>query len=554
MNVQVGLSEAAGRFGRRLRGAAGPIGIAFVGLLALVLLYLMVRQGLLQRIVGHHAFVDNAVTECHTQDCLRAALDHFALQVLVGVGLVTLVVLVYARKCPWTAAATALAAFLLLYGKVVPLWDPRSVGLAYAQYAQYLTLDPRLTNHDLVGYRWLSPWLAHALGFNTRAGWLVFLLAAFLAGTVRLYAAIMERTSDRAWAALFALVPAVTTVGWYSVYLPGYPDWALFAFVIMAVFATSVPEALLWGTLALWTHERSLSCLVVLPLLRLALFPHLRRRSAVILGAGLLLSVLVYFLTRSALSPLLGRSLSFYWSELQHPSIYGSSVPLSVGFVCQAALEGFKGFALWLPFLIALAILKMGHAGRAAQVGALALVLSVVLVLGQVLIAVDTVRLMDLLIVPLLVAAVLAYPREPRHQRALLLGSVLAVAVSLLAPITYLSQNWNFRVATRSAELSFIPWARPYAHSLVATTGPAPERPVTLHWRTPAILDRQFVELELLHSQPPARTATEVPVPYDGVSTLTVRLPPGSHYQWCVSTLRDGAWRTSDWSQLYLPE
>jgi hypothetical protein len=437
MNAQVGLSEAAGRFGRRLRGAAGPVGIALLGLLGLVLLYLMVRQGLLQRIVGHHAFLDNVVTGCRTQDCLRAALDKLALQVLVGMGLVALVVLVYARKCPWTAVATALAAFLLLYGKVVPSWDPRSAGLAYAQYAQYLTLDPRLTDYDLVGYRWLSPWLAHALGFNTRAGWLVFLLAAFLAGTVRLYAAIMERTSDRAWAALFALLPAVTTVGWYSVYLPGYPDWALFAFVIFAIFATSVPEALLWGTLALWTHERSLSCLLVLPLLRLALFPLPRRRSTITLGAGLLVSVLVYFLARSALGPLLGRSISFYWSELHHPSVYGSSVPLTAGFVLQTFVEASKGFALWLPLLVALAIAKMWCAGRPAQLGVLALVLNIVLVLGQVLIAVDTVRLMDLLIVPLLVAAVLAYPREPRHQRALLLGGVLAVAINLLAPITY---------------------------------------------------------------------------------------------------------------------
>jgi hypothetical protein len=109
-------------------------------------------------------------------------------------------------------------------------------------------------------------------------------------------------------------------------------------------------------------------------------------------------------------------------------------------------------------------------------------------------------------------------------------------------------------VATRSAELQVIPWARPYAHALVATIGPAPERPVTLHWGTPAVLDRQFVELEKLHAEAPARMATEVPVSSDRASTVTIRLPPGSHYQWRVITLRDGVQHTSDWSQLYLPE
>jgi hypothetical protein len=109
-------------------------------------------------------------------------------------------------------------------------------------------------------------------------------------------------------------------------------------------------------------------------------------------------------------------------------------------------------------------------------------------------------------------------------------------------------------VPTRLAELPIIPWARPFARSLVASTGPAPESSVTLQWATPALIDRQFVELEKKHTKPPSRMSTEIPVPAGRSSTLALRLPPGPDYQWRVITLREGVRRTSDWSQLYRPE
>lgn len=554
MNAQVGLPAAAGRFRRRLNSTAGRVGLALSALSVTVLGYLMVHGSLLAWIDGHHAFLDNVVTGCQAADCRLAALDRLAFQILTGAVLVALCVWVYARKWPVPAIATALTTLLLVLGKVAPSWDPRSAGLAYAHYAQHLSLDTRLVDYDLVGHRWLAPWLAHALGFGTRAGWLIFLLVAFLAGIIRLYGAIMKRTDDRAWACLCALVPAVTTVGWYSVYLPGYPDWALFAFVIFAVFAATVPEALIWATLALWTHERSLACLVVLPLLRLALFPESRKRNTIILAAGLAASILIYFLARSALGPLRGPSLSFYWQELHRPSVYGHSVPLSLGFVLKCAVEAFKGFAVLLLPLLALASAKLWRQERAAKLAAPALILGVVLVLAQVVVAVDTVRLMDLLIVPLLAAAALAYPQKPRQRRIFLLTGLLAVAFNLLSPITYLSQNWNFSVATHSAELPLVPWARSYPRSLSASEGPPPGRPLTLQWRTPASTHRQFIEIEKHHTAPPSRMTTEVPGPTGSSSTFTLQLPPGPHYQWRVISVSRGVRHATDWSQLYRRE
>jgi hypothetical protein len=130
---------------------------------------------------------------------------------------------------------------------------------------------------------------------------------------------------------------------------------------------------------------------------------------------------------------------------------------------------------------------------------------------------------------------------------------VIAAAINLLAPITYLSQNWNFSVATRSTELPLVPWARLYARSLTAIEGPAPTRSVTLQWDTPPQVDRQFVELERMHT-PPARISTEVPTSVGTSSLLPLHLPPGHHYQWRVITLHAGLRRTTDWSQLYLRE
>lgn len=352
-----------------------------------------------------------------------------AILALLAVFLATLVV---ARRAAVGASIAALVAALALFAKVRPS-PVRGNGFAldFVQHATDLTpLDGRFT-----AYRWLGPWLSYHLGFKGCLGWYLFLLAAYFVGTIWIYAAVKSRTRDPVWAVLLALVPALSTTGWYGVYDPGYSDWLLFMALIGALFARRNWQSLQLACFALWIHERGIFVAPCLVIFRMLLFPDRPRREWIRYAGGILVGAAFYFSARRLGAHPTQAGVGFYLSQLGHGSYFHLDQPLTAKLLFSSAVEDYK--ALWFIPIVFLATSKR-------------LILATFpFIAAQVLVAIDTVRLLDLLVFPMLVCALVLYEQFPARRNLLKATLIAALVVNFLTPIHYLSQNWSFRADTR---------------------------------------------------------------------------------------------------------
>ncbi|MFC1707073.1 hypothetical protein ACFL59_09675 [Planctomycetota bacterium] len=333
------------------------------------------------------------------------------------------------------------AATLSLYLKIDPYPVPRHHGELYAAYASGLG-----ELHEVVALRWLSPWIAHHLGVASEFSWMVFLYLSFLSTVVIFYGATLRVTKDQVYAFLVALTPAVTTAGWYGVYCPGYPDWFVLAMLSASLFVRSRLLACAFAALALWSHERSLFLLALAPVLRMLWFEE--RSAAWLRSEYLTLAavVIAYFALRThsvAVTPKC--TVGFYGEELVNRLRHGHGLP-TLAVIGGVLLHAYK--AVLVPFAFALWTLarKREELGR---ISALVVLLAFFLTLVQFFVAVDYVRLVDVMVLLIVFALAKAYAELPtaerRWWRGLLLG---ALVVNQLLPVRYIAANVNVEIAS----------------------------------------------------------------------------------------------------------
>jgi hypothetical protein len=343
--------------------------------------------------------------------------------------------------------ATLLAATLAcLWLKITPTWTPEAYGTHYADYATDLgNMDPKLA------YTWFGPWFAHQIGVRSHLGWLVFLYVAFLVGVAALYAAVHRRTNAPWLAAAAALVPVASTSGWFGTYLSGYPEWFLMCVLSLLLLSESLVLYAILGSIAVWTHERSAFALAVLPLLQSFVSP-IRKRRVLMQYAVLLGVVLTFALARGAFVDIENApfNFEFFWKEFRHGSQF-ARIPLTFGHVAEVWWEAYKAYLLVVAACLAL-LIRLGLRGDGLEREqrrhlirfAAAFVASCAVVTAQLLMAVDSTRLIDFLVFPFLFLFVVTHHHLGARQRWLVFALLAAALANELMPVEFIGQHTRF--------------------------------------------------------------------------------------------------------------
>lgn len=341
----------------------------------------------------------------------------------------------------WTVASVNLNL------KVAASYEPRHWGTYYAGFAATLgDLNPRIS------FRWFGPWLAHHLGFDSVGLWLLFLYLCFMVTITLWYCIAFRQTRHVLFSIVVALIPVASTSGWYGMYAAGYPDWLVLAALTASLFARSTVLMLICAVVAAWSHERAFVVLPFLPLLRFWLHRQpVALRTIALQYVGLSAVLVTYFSLRSFLTPVSvpGHAfpLRFYVGELLRGGSRYASQSLDLRHVLWACYEGYK--ALWFVFagsMIAL-VATLRDRNRVALVVVLGMLS--LLVVGQLVIAVDSVRVIDLLLFPLSTAAICCFHYEHAERRWLLGALVTALVINQLLPVWYVGQNMIYAVPSR---------------------------------------------------------------------------------------------------------
>jgi len=448
-----------------------------------------------------------------------------------------------ARRVALGASIAALVSVCCLFGKTYPTAiRANTFAIDYAHHA--VELGP--LRDKFIANRWLPSWIAHWLGFRTTFGWLVFLVATFLVGVVVLYAAIRRRGHDPIGALLLTTIPAVTVTGWYGVSVAGYTDWVLFAVLAGAVFVRSWRVAAILAALSLWVHERALCVIVLLPLLRAILADRVRPRELLSFGSWLVFAAVAYFGLRGSVSEASSGSVAHYVAQLRGNSIFTIDRPLSAALIGEAVLEAYKALLL-VPVLFVIANVLMKPKLSARSVFRWGLLLGFVPILAQVAVAVDTVRLMDLLVLPIVVAAISIYEQWRERRRAVHVFVAACLAATFVTPLHYSSQNWNFHPRGRANVLCAFPWSCDAAMDLRATArceSPTPR--VVFAWISARSFDAQWLDVRLV--------GTDEIHAYDaGLSRSPQRsleLDWSRAREWRVNTRWNGVWHPTEWQRV----
>ena len=352
----------------------------------------------------------------------------------------------FARRHGPALASLRVATLACLWLKIPPTWAPEAYGTHYADYAADLgNMDPKLA------YTWFGPWFAHQLGVRSHLGWLLFLYAAFFVGIAALYTALHRRT-DAPWlAAVGALVPVASTSGWFGTYLSGYPEWFLLGVLSLLLLTDSLVAWAILGSVAVWTHERSGFVLAVLPLLQCFVTPVPKRR-VVLQYAVLLGVVLTFVLARGAFVRIDNPpfTFAFFWKEFRQGSEF-ARIPLTMGHVVEVWWEAYKAYLLvvaaCLAWLLRLLIRSDGlerEQRRSLVRFLVTFVGSCGMVTAQLLMAVDSTRLIDFLVFPFLILFVVTHRHLGPHQRWLVRALAAAALANELLPVEFIGQHTRF--------------------------------------------------------------------------------------------------------------
>jgi len=310
--------------------------------------------------------------------------------------------------------------------KIVPITHPTSRGLVYAAYAKHIVFTEGPT--PLLN-RWLGPSVAHWLGFSSYGGWLLFLLGTFLIGLCFLYISMIKITQNKVFSFVVTLIPIATTTGWFSVYTPGYPDWITFTLLTGALCVRPDRYALILCFAAILVHERAVFVVLTMPFMRALLHEQLSTKKILRNLRAVFIIIAIFFVIN--------------WK-----SLLNGFDPGSYGYYLKVLLFGGRGERIsWEGYL--LYILEAYKAifiasSTFARIGIWIIILSSGLILGQLLVAGDGVRLLDLLIFPIILTMILVYRETPSLRKSLTFAIAIALCINQLLPVTYLSQFWNF--------------------------------------------------------------------------------------------------------------
>lgn len=333
-----------------------------------------------------------------------------------------------------------------LWLKITPTWAPEAYGEHYAEYASGLDrMDPR------IAYNWLAPWLAHHLSARSPMGWLVFLYVCFFVGVLGIYAAVHRQTRDPWFSVAVALLPVASTCAWFGTYLPGYPGWFLLAALALLLFADSLVLWAVLGTLALWAHERAGFALATMPALQSVITGTPLRR--VLQQYGVLAAVLlIYVVGRNAFVAIEQPpfTFGFFWKEFAEGSEF-AQMPFSIGHALEVWIEGYKAI-LGVVLLCVVVLGVRVHLDRSSQgvsrhVSTRFLVLfagACVFITAQLLVAVDSVRLLDFLVFPFAALFVLVHRQLGPKARFLTFALFAAVLVNQLLAVEFIGRHTRF--------------------------------------------------------------------------------------------------------------
>ncbi len=342
--------------------------------------------------------------------------------------------------------------FVLLFAKFdISEFVPTAWGQLYATYAESLGV-PSVK----ITYRILSPLIAHYLGFNTGQAWLYFLLLLFFFGQVLVYKFVYKKSGSLALATVLGLLTCFCTNGWYQVYFAGYPDAAMMFFLIVALVCSKRWLFYVAIALAIWTHERAIFAVPFIPLFRwlLNLDEPMTLKRFLGIQTSLGLIVVSYFLFRPLLATEAGRySLSYYMNDLMKGGSSFAKVPLTPVFIAKVVIEGYK--YLIIPAVFSVVILAWKRHWLVVTI----LVGYFFAVTTQLIIAVDSVRLIDMYYLGFLVLLFLAYQAASTHFTSRRAKSIFhscfvmlvfaVCAANYLSPVTYLAQNMKREISTK---------------------------------------------------------------------------------------------------------
>lgn len=355
---------------------------------------------------------------------------------LASLGILLVLVLFFLSAEDAKAVGLLVAlAVVNLYAKVTIVMLPIVFGAEYVKYATHLgTPVPEISNHLF------SPWLAHWLGFASREGWLLFLAVFFLMGISFIYLSACRMTQDRVFAFLLAMIPVASTTGWNGVYSAGDPDWIVLALLIFAFLVRSDGMSFFFAAVAMLVHERAIFVLPALPFLRAVTKRQfernkLQRNLWIILGI-----ILAYLLAQKFVFQYSAPTPGFYLNGLILGQPQFSAYPITARHMLIAVAESYK--VILLPVILCIFILLRSRS-RVARIGLGVFTLSAGVVLFQLFVAVDSVRLLDFLIFPVILIFILVHQIAPSLRKALKILILAALCLNQLLPVTYLAQNIN---------------------------------------------------------------------------------------------------------------
>lgn len=207
--------------------------------------------------------------------------------------------------------------------------------------------------------------------------------------------------------------------------------------------------------MALLVHERAVFALAGLPLLRVLLDEtpldrtHVRRWLPPHLA--LAAAALAYLAARHFVLAPSSLDFAFYAKEVANGSVY-ARLDLTWSFFWSCVWAAYK--YLLAGAALAIGLLAFGRTRKAAVDLGFAAGFSA-LVCAQLFAAVDTVRLLDFLIFPLVFVAARALRASPRASRVVLWTLAAAVVLNQLTPIEYQSQNLSFVVESETRRSVF---------------------------------------------------------------------------------------------------
>ncbi len=347
-----------------------------------------------------------------------------------------------------------------------------SYGRFYSNYAQTLEdIDTRIT------YRWLSPSMAYFLGFRKDTSWVNFLMGAYVLGSVALCYFSYRNTGQFLSAGVISLIPISTMAAWYSMILPGYPDWLIVGLPFAVLLFRNKTLLFVCCIVCIWSHERSLFLWLLIPFARalwfeadfdfrdffkqlsvnFCVFTLDPRRLWLVLQnenksiKNILWDFVIigfvfvsYFAFRDLLSPGDARfTFEFYLNETVNGSIFATKQPLTLEVFEKCYWEAVK--FLWIPFFVSIFVI-MRNRGRKGIWEGLFYLFWAGFVGLQLFVAADSVRLLDLLNMPLILPMLKAVclTRSTHWKWGLLALIIAAILINQYLPVRYIGLNGEF--------------------------------------------------------------------------------------------------------------